>query len=240
MPRNLSGDLLAGGLFVAAMIKPQIAIPFGWVLLLTPGRMRPALIAVVAYLALTLLAVSFQGSTTSNHGSQVWTPQVKQFKWASTHGMEEGYGNLNVWLASAGFPSLILPAWIVVLGSLGAWVYFHRRGDVWIVMGVAALVARMWAYHRDYDDVLLLIPLVTLCRLIQYERSRHYYSALMLLVFLVLVMILPARAARFGHWGGCITTSRVAAWIAILGYLLWVARGSGIAAGTRLRKSAGT
>ena len=227
-PRNLSGDLLAAALFVAAMVKPQIAIPFGWVLLLSPGRIRPALFAVVAYLALTLLAVSFQGS-------QIWAPHAKQFKWAATHAME-GYGNLDIWLASAGFPSLILPAWIVVLGALGAWVYFHRRSDVWILMGVAALVARMWAYHRDYDDVLLLIPLVTLCRLIWNGPSRQYYSAMMLLVILVLVMGFPTRMVRFVPWNGCIPTSRVATWITILGYLLWVARGPGIAASAQSRK----
>jgi hypothetical protein len=150
--------------------------------------------------------------------------------------MEEGYGNLNVWLASAGLPGLILPGWIVILAALGAWVYFHRCADIWIVMGVTALVARMWAYHRDYDDVMLLIPLVTLCRLVCNVQSRQYYSALTLLVFLVVVMTLPARAATFVHWGGCINTSRVSAWIAILGYLLWVARRPGSAASTQLRK----
>jgi hypothetical protein len=227
-PRSLSGDLLAAALFVAAMVKPQIAIPFWCVLLLTPSHMRPALFAMAAYIALTLLAVSFQGS-------HVWEAHTKQLKWASVHGMEEGYGNLNVWLASAGLPGLILPACIIVLGALGAWVYFHRRCDVWIVMGVTALVARMWIYHRNYDDVLLLIPLVTLCRLTRYGPLRQNYSSLMLLVLLVLVMIVPARSARFVHWEACITASHVASWVAVLGYLLWVARGSGIAAGAHRR-----
>jgi hypothetical protein len=30
---------------------------------------------------------------------------------------------------------------------------------------VAAIVARLWAYHREYDDLLLVLPLIALYRL---------------------------------------------------------------------------
>ncbi len=45
---------------------------------------------------------------------------------------------------------------------LGLWVYFHRRIDLWVLVGVSALIARFWTYHRWYDDLLLLFPVLCL------------------------------------------------------------------------------
>ena len=53
-------DVLAAGLFVLGMAKPQIALPFGWILLYVPGRWRPVLFAVGMYIAVTLFAAMFQ------------------------------------------------------------------------------------------------------------------------------------------------------------------------------------
>ena len=47
--------------------------------------------------------------------------------------------------------------WLV----LGFWIYRHRDADLWVLLGVAAIVACFWTYHRSYDDVLLL-PMVAL------------------------------------------------------------------------------
>ncbi len=126
-------DVAAAGLFIVAMAKPQVALPFGWLLLLAPGRFRPAVLAAVGYLLVTLLSASFQGS-------HMWAANLNQFKWAAKHGMEEGYGNVNVWLASAGLQRWIMPTWAALFGGLGAWVYLHRRVDVWVLMGVSAIV----------------------------------------------------------------------------------------------------
>ena len=43
---------------------------------------------------------------------------------------------------------------LILLGGLGAWVYRFRRVDVWLLIGVSAVIARLWTYHRTYDDLL--------------------------------------------------------------------------------------
>ena len=32
--------------------------------------------------------------------------------------------------------------------------------DVWAQLGVSAIVARLWSYHRLYDDLLIVIPVI--------------------------------------------------------------------------------
>jgi len=41
----------------------------------------------------------------------------------------------------------------------------ERRAERWPLLGVIAIVARVWTYHRWYDDLLLLLPLIALFRL---------------------------------------------------------------------------
>ena len=51
-----------------------------------------------------------------------------------------------------------------LFGVLGAWVYRNRRADPWSLLGVAAIIARLWTYHRMYDDLLILLALIALLR----------------------------------------------------------------------------
>ena len=55
-------DLLAAGLVLVALVKPSVTVPFLWLALFVPGRLRPALLIGLGYLALTLFAASFQDS----------------------------------------------------------------------------------------------------------------------------------------------------------------------------------
>ena len=59
-----------------------------------------------------------------------------------------------------------LPASLLLFFALGAFVYRHRTADPWILLGVAGIVTRIWAYHRVYDDVLVLPALLALARVI--------------------------------------------------------------------------
>ena len=79
-----------------------------------------------------------------------------------------GHGNasnLHVWLGMLGLLTWILPASLLVWLVLGFWIYRHRDADLWVLLGVAAIVACFWTYHRWYDDVLLLLPMVALFRM---------------------------------------------------------------------------
>ena len=79
-----------------------------------------------------------------------------------------GHGNasnLHVWLGMLGLREWILPASLLVWLVLGFWIHRQRDGDLWALLGVAAIVACFWTYHRWYDDVLLLLPMVALFRM---------------------------------------------------------------------------
>ena len=41
-------------------------------------------------------------------------------------------------------------------------IYFHQQIDSWLLLGVSAIVARLWAYYLVYDDMLILLPIVVL------------------------------------------------------------------------------
>src|SRR5262249_14989759 len=56
-------DILGSVLFVAALVKPITAVPFLWMVLFIPGRLRPFLLVSLGYAALTLLAASFEESS---------------------------------------------------------------------------------------------------------------------------------------------------------------------------------
>jgi hypothetical protein len=78
-----------------------------------------------------------------------------------------GYGSVHNLLATPELAQWNLLASLGILGALGLWIFLHRRVDLWLLLGVTAIVARVWIYHRWYDDLLLILPLITLCRLIK-------------------------------------------------------------------------
>lgn len=92
-----------------------------------------------------------------------------------------GYGNLQSWLGAMGLRSWIFPASALAFVLHGLWARRHREAALWTLIGVAAIVARIWAYHRVYDDLLLVLPLIALYRLARPEPSRGWAGALLLL-----------------------------------------------------------
>ena len=77
---------------------------------------------------------------------------------------EPGYANLNSLLSTS-----FLETWGGVLSVLvflagGAWVMVHRKADPWTLAGFLGVVARLWTYHRIYDDLLLVPAVIALCR----------------------------------------------------------------------------
>jgi hypothetical protein len=77
-----------------------------------------------------------------------------------------------------GRKELIAPASLLVLGGLGLWVYLHRRVDLWILVGVTGIVARLWTYHGWYDDLLILLPMIALFRWIKQRSEVDGYTVL--------------------------------------------------------------
>lgn len=155
---RLGYDLAAAALMLFALVKPSLSPPFFWVLLFVPRRLRPALLVLIGYITLTLIGASFQP------GGLV--TQFTAFLGRGTAlAVRAGYGHVPLWLTEAGHGNLIMPFTLVALVGMGVWVWRHRDVDRWLLLGVLALLARFWSYHRLYDDMLNLLPMIALIRL---------------------------------------------------------------------------
>ncbi len=187
-PRGWQRDLVASALLVATLVKPQVAAPFLWLALFLPRSWRPILLVGAGYAVVTLFAVSFQD-----------TPLVELFRdWrarSAVAAVAGGYGNvanLHVWLGDLGLERWMLPASLLAWLALGLWTYRHRHADLWILLGVAAYVTRFYTYHRWYDDVVLLLPMVALFRIMKREsRDGGGTLAGFLLGAAILLMLAP-------------------------------------------------
>jgi hypothetical protein len=213
-------DVRAAALVLCALAKPSLTVPFFWLALFTPARFRPAILIVTGYLGLSLLAASFQ------HDPLI--PLLRDWL-AQTEAMRgSGDSNLPYWLSEFGLKQWQRPGSVIALAALGIWVYRHRRTDPWIQLGVAALTARLWTYHRLYDDVIILLPMVALFRV----ASRHSDTGAQgviaggLLAITVFVMLIPARVHEFwpSPWPTLFSATHTVVWIATLIFLLTYSR----------------
>ncbi|MCX5966639.1 MAG: hypothetical protein NTV57_03140 [Cyanobacteria bacterium] len=189
---------IGSGLMVVALIQPTIAAPFFWLLLLRPPRFRPGAYVVSAYLALSAFAISFQLHAFQRTGHSV-QPVRFVSQWArKAHGgtvagsVLGGYGTVHNLLAYFHLSRLNMPVSVGILLALGAWIFRNRRADLWLLLGVTSIVARVWAYHRWYDDLLLLLPLIGLFRLTRLPQYGQLLKSLAALLFVWIWMFLLA------------------------------------------------
>ena len=213
-------DLLAAALIIAAMVKPTVSAPFFWIVLFAPGRLRPTLLITLGYVALSLLAASFQKSGLIPLLLDWVSLSLKE---AARSSVEGGYANLHTWLVALGLKEWNFPASLLALMAAGYWTYRHRYVDLWIQMGVMALVARFWTYHRVYDDTLFLLPMVALFRMAKRGPSATAGNMMagMLLAISVLVMLAPARLRLLTPpWDLLFKGGHTVVWVAVLIFLL--------------------
>lgn len=217
--RELRGTML----IVATLVSPTTAAPFFWIVLFVPGRIRPAFLVVLGYVILTLVAAWFQEASPVSL-IQDWLQKSQAgAAWGASTG---GYANLHSWLAACGLEAWNQPASLLVLSALGIWVYYHCRVDLWLLLGVSAIVARIWVYHRLYDDLLLLLPMMTLFRIA--KRSAVTDGSVIvaggLLAALWVAMLAPARLlTALPPWGWLILTGQLVVWFCLLLFLLYQA-----------------
>jgi hypothetical protein len=180
-------DLAAAILFDLALVKPSLSAPFFILLLIVPARIRPAALAVAGYGLLTLVSSAFQpvGIVEQIEG---WLIQAK-----GNSGM--GYGNIQDALHALGWSGAFPVLGVLLLVALAAFVWRCRRADIWLLLGVSAVAARLWTYHRVYDDGVLIVGLAAVARL----------------------MIDPGRARSVRLWQSVVFTSAVLVlWIPIV------------------------
>jgi len=211
--RGWRGDVLIGLILVMTMVKPTVSLPFFWLVLFCKGGVRPVVVAGTAYVALTLLSAWFQPIPFATLLAQ-WI--------ANSQGAARfGYANVSAWCTALGLERLSLPASFSLLIMLGVWTYRYRHADVWILLGVAALVARLWTHHLGYDDVVIVIPLAASFRLARGERYGGDVVAGALIAITSVVMLTPesVRHAR-APWPLLFSLEHTLVWIPLLLLLL--------------------
>lgn len=211
-------DLFSAILLLGALVKPSITIPFFWIILFIPKRLRPALLVSIGYGALTLFGVSFQesGLVSILHD---WVKQITVLS------IDRGYTNLHSWLSSLGLKEWNLPASAIVLGLLGLWTYRNRQKELWLLLGVTAIVARLWTYHLWYDDLLMILPMVALFRIAKRgtptPTDRRDVFASILLFIMILANLAPGgRYLLPPPWKNYYITGQVLVWIVTLTFLI--------------------
>jgi hypothetical protein len=88
-------------------------------------------------------------------------------------------------------------------------------------------VARLWTYHRSYDDLLILLPMVALFRIAKRGTSTDggAVAAGALLAVTVLTMLTPHRLEAYPPpWNVLYTGGHAVVWIVVLAFLLDRAR----------------
>jgi hypothetical protein len=231
--RTLWSELGAAALFAIALMKPTLSFPLFAAAVAIRGRLSPLVLTAAVTIALTLLAAAWQMAAITHlaeplFGAATLSPGATELV-TRTYGtrVTGGYAEFHTWLVQLDQRRLTLPAALVLLGVLVVVIRRYRRADVWLLFGIAAIFARFWTYHRLFDDVLIVIPLIALYRHAQApDLSRRVVWIAMALFGLTLgVMLLPARFLT-SPWplSATYTVLHPVVWLADLVFLIVEAR----------------
>ena len=216
--------LAAACLLLFAFVKPNVAIPFFWIILFVPGRVRPACLLMAGYLLLTILASSIN-QTGPISLIQSWVDVGMNT--ASRASGQYDKASIHALMFALGHPELNSLASLLLLCALGFWVFYNRHKDIWLLMGVTALAARFWSYHGWYDDVLILLPMVTLFRIARHEVAKPHQSvrAGVLFALMLLSVMAPGGRYLFPHpWNLAYVFGQIVVWLSALVFLVTYAR----------------
>jgi hypothetical protein len=213
--RSWRRDLVGAGLLVAALIKPTFAVPFFWVAFFR-GGVRFTALAVGGYLALTFWGAAYQQDSLPAL-IQGWLGQSGNVEATTAH------ANVFSWLGRAGLEAWYLPASLMVLGAAGIWTWWNRAADAWLLVAVASIVARFWSYHRWYDDLLMLPPMIVLFQMITDggRAGRRDLLAMGLLVVNWAFWLAPAQVLQAPPpWSDLFKIAKTATWLTMLVVLM--------------------
>ncbi|MFE4104660.1 hypothetical protein [Almyronema epifaneia] len=229
--QSLGTDLAGSSLIVFTLIKPTLTVPFIWLFVFALQRLRPLFLILLGYSAIALFACTFQAGS-------VWTLYHQWLKqgmggavWSSAGGgglgrVDIGYANIHNYLGALKLSQFNLSASLALLLILGIWIQLHRQADVWILVGVAAIMARLWTYHLVYDDMLVLLPMIALFRLQKQgllETKAQAFNET-LLITTIFMNLLPASLRLANSPLDSIFTAGVTLdWMLLMGWLAWQA-----------------
>jgi hypothetical protein len=196
----------AGFFLALSALKPQSSGPFA-LLLFAKGRR-----VGVATAAATLLVCAFAAALWLERSPLRLLSQV--FGQAS-HWEGGDAGVLRLCLV-LGFPREVaipvLAAGSMLAGAVLA--YVHRSRSLLVQAAIACVVARLWTYHRRYDDLLLMFLLLPLALAALERRAKGLWAAY---VAVGLTLWLPLR--EVDHTPALIAL-KVGIWVAGLAALL--------------------
>ena len=247
--RGWGKDLCISMLLVFSLLKPNISVPFIWIVLFSGHAWRIIALMVLTYGSLTLWAAAFQPddlytlvgqwlekSAFSTAGGEtellpsglastgLLGDESAQWLQSLVEGANNaGYGSVANLLSVLGIAHWTQPIILLILAALGVWVYRHRHADPWLLLGVCAIVARVAIYHRLYDDLLILIPFVALVRIFRQaaEEAHARLFAGALLLFSWLALLAPGTLLRLPYpYGLPFQTAQFLLWMGMLVLLL--------------------
>ena len=215
---SLRTDLLGAALLQFALVKPTVAAPFVLLLLTLPGRRRPLVLVVVGYLLATGIGLALIGD-----GLQPLAKWLEQAQLGVEYGAGGSYGNLHSLSEWLGWQRANATLSMIAVGGLGLWALSLPADDdpdrLWMRLGLVAVFARLFAYHQDYDDALLILTLGGL--LVVARRGRWVTPARWLAAAILVVQLPPRGWLDLGSGSpGWLGSLRVALWLAAAA-LLW-------------------
>lgn len=215
-PPSWRRDIIAALCLIVTLVKPSVSVPFLWIVVFSAGGWRVLGLIAFGYGALTLFASTFQ-STPLLILMRDWLAR------SSSHATTVGYANVNIWLADLGLSQWALLGSLLVLIAVGVWIYRHRHADLWLLLGVTAIAARLWTYHFPYDNMLIFFPMIALLRIAKRgERGLgEDVVAGILLAATTLLMLLPVGIFSLpSPWNYPFTIGHPLSWMVILVFLI--------------------
>jgi len=195
-------EILISIMILFSLIKPSVTAPFLWILLLVYPNRRVIFLTILSYALLTFVAFYFR-DTEIHEISSIVSNTIQNIKKGTVAGSTEGgYGNLHSLLAFVGLQRFNLLASAILFFVFGIWVYIYKKADIWLLLAVTAIFSRLWMYHRVYDDILLIVPMITLFRLVKLEHlsSNIRQISLVLLIITTVSMLALARLQFIAPW----------------------------------------
>ena len=231
-------------MFVAPRIKPSVlvvAMYLGLTVLAVPFQIgatipakavvkrRAPVVASAPAPKLTPAAATTLGQVLPPDASQTDGPARILNTWSgrAAHGayygsLKGGYASVHNLLAAVGLARWNWPVSLAILLGLGAWIFRHRQADLWLLLAVTAIVARIWTYHRWYDDLLLLLPLIALFRMTKLPRYSQQTQTVAAGLFLWIWLFLLAPGVLYTAWlPDILVDIQVTGWIVGLVFLAY-------------------
>lgn len=215
-------DALASTLLAFSLVKPTLSLPLVVAALVVGRRWRPGFLLVVAYGSLTLVAVAAQPAGLFQ--------LVRE--WLAVAGervpIMDGVPNLHMLLALIGLRDWMTPASLLILTATAVWIWREREGDPWILMGIAAIVARVWGHSTLYDDAFLLLAAVALFRVAFHGAVGPRRTAAWMFAAAWAALLTPTWAFYDFDPGfvRAIHAAQTILWLAVLAFLVTSARPS--------------